>query len=173
MPSSRHKQRIFIGIDPGVRAIGYGVIKAKGSNVSMLDAGLLLSPKKHHNYRDVTKTLKKLITTWRPEAIGMETILFSKNVRTAIAVAEMIGVLKLVLETSGIPFQEFSPSAVKLAIAGSGNASKAMLSKMVAAILKLDSPPTPHHAADALAIALTLERQARFGLESTESKKRH
>jgi crossover junction endodeoxyribonuclease RuvC len=167
MPRSLHrknKRRIFIGIDPGIHSVGYGVIGERNGRVSLLDAGLLAPPERNRRYRAVARALRNLIATWRPEAIGIEKIIFSKNARTAIAVAEMIGVLKLVTEDEGIAIREISPSAVKLAVAGSGNAPKQLIGKMVAAMLKLDAPPTPHHAADALAVALTAERHARFGI---------
>lgn len=164
MPNFRRRnkrRRVFIGIDPGINAIGYGVIGATNGRVALLDAGLLAPQKRNRRYREVAEALERLIATWRPEAIGVEKILFSKNVRTAIAVAEMIGVLKFVLEKKRLTVREFSPSAVKLAVTGSGNAPKAEIGRMVAAILGLATPPTPHHAADALAVALTAERHAR------------
>ena len=164
VPRSRNRRRVFIGIDPGINSVGYGVIGERHGRLDLLDAGLLAPPKRHQQYCEVAKALRNLIAIWQPEAIGIEKILFSKNVRTAIAVAEMIGVLKLVAEDQKVSVQEISPSAVKLAVTGSGNAPKEVIGKMVAAILKLDAPPTPHHAADALAIALTAERRARFGI---------
>lgn len=163
MPRSpRNSRRVFIGIDPGIRFIGYGVIGETNGRLSLLDAGLLASPVRSRQYREVATALRKLIARWQPEAIGIEKIIFAKNVRTALAVAEMIGVLKFIAEDHGTLVQELSPSAVKLAVAGSGNAPKALIGKMVAAMLDLDGPPAPHHAADALAVALTIQRQARL-----------
>lgn len=156
-------RKVFLGLDPGIRSIGYGLIESRGGSLSLLDAGLLVPADRTSRYRDVAVALEKMLERWRPAAIGIETIIFARNTKTAIGVAEMIGILKLVAEGAGIPCMEFSPPEVKHAITGSGAAPKPALAKMVTAILGEKEIPTPHHAADALAIALTVERYASFG----------
>ncbi len=165
MQNSRNRKLIFLGIDPGISSIGYGVIKSTGGHLRMLDAGILeINSKnnKNQHYRKIARALSKLIKKWKPSTIGIETILFYKNARTAMTVAETIGVLKFVAEEMGIEIREFSPSQIKLSVTGCGKAPKSQILKMVAAILGLNSPPNSHHAADALAIALTAERYERF-----------
>lgn len=151
-------RNVFLGLDPGIHSIGYGVIETRGSRVRLLAAGLLVPKKRSSRYREAARELRRLIIKWRPDAAGIEKILFSRNARTAIAVAEMIGALKLAAEESGIFVSEYSPSEIKRTVTGKGTSPKQVVGKMVGAILGLSSAPTPHHAADALAVALTLER---------------
>lgn len=153
--------KIFIGIDPGSNSVGYGVIATHQGQVRLLDAGLLAPPKRDRHYRAIAEAMKLLVREWKPAAIGIEKLIFAKNTRTAFAVAEMIGVLKLVIEANDIPWREFSPTAVKMAVSGSGIAPKHIVERMVRAILGLSKEITPHHAADAIAVALTLERYER------------
>jgi crossover junction endodeoxyribonuclease RuvC len=163
MPASRNRnrRRIFIGIDPGSRAIGYGVIEEARGRLRFLEAGLLAPTKRDQHYRLVAAGMRKLILRWKPTAVGIEKLLFSRNARTAMGVAEMSGVLKFVMEEKGIAWREFSPPAVKMAVSGSGNAPKRLVGRMASAILGLPKPLEPHHAADAVAVALTLERHIR------------
>lgn len=150
--------KIFIGIDPGSNSVGYGVIATHQGQIRLLDAGLLASPKRDCHYHAIAEAMKLLLLRWKPSAIGIEKLIFSKNTRTAFAVAEMIGVLKLVMEASNIPWREFTPTAVKMAVSGSGIAPKHIVERMVRAILGLSKEVKSHHAADAIAVALTLER---------------
>ena len=154
--------KIFIGIDPGSSSVGYGVIASHQGRVELLDAGLLAPPKRDRHYAAIAAAMRRLVLRWKPAAVGIEKLIFAKNARTAFAVSEMTGVLKFVLEDTGVAWREFSPPAIKMAVSGSGIAPKQLVGRMVGAILGLATPPEPHHAADALAVALTLERHERF-----------
>jgi crossover junction endodeoxyribonuclease RuvC len=166
MPTFRNKQqvrpRILIGIDPGSNSVGYGVISKQQGKMRLLDAGLLAPPKRKHHYRAIASAMRKLILKWKPDAVGIEKLIFAKNVRTAMNVAEMTGVLKFVMEETGTVWREFSPPAVKMAVTGSGTAPKYIVGQMISAILGLSKKPQLHHASDAIAVALTLERSERF-----------
>jgi crossover junction endodeoxyribonuclease RuvC len=162
--SRKNNERVFIGIDPGTRSIGYGVIGVKSGKIKLKEAGVWIIQKDSPKYyAKISKLLQNLINKWKPEAIGIEKILFSKNVKTAMAVAEVIGILKLVAENKNIKAYDITPSAAKLAVSGIGNAPKWQISHMVKQILVLDKAALPvHHATDAIAIALTTERYSKF-----------
>jgi crossover junction endodeoxyribonuclease RuvC len=100
--------------------------------------------------------LRGIIERYRPERAAMERLFFSKNVRTAMVVAEARGVIRLCLEKSGIPCREFSPQDVKLAVCGHGAADKVQVQRMVKALLGMVEVPKPDDAADALAMAIAL-----------------
>lgn len=164
MPVSREtpirQAKIFIGIDPGSAFIGYGVIAVQKGRVSLVDSGLLAPPARKNHYSAVASGMRRLVLRWKPSAVGIEKIIFAKNARTAFSVAEMIGIIKLTLEETGVAWSEFSPLAVKMAVSGSGVASKQVVARMVEAILERPLMPKSHHAVDAIAVALTIERHA-------------
>ncbi|MDP3685302.1 MAG: crossover junction endodeoxyribonuclease RuvC, partial [bacterium] len=97
--------------------------------------------------------VEDLIARFRPEQAVLETLFFSKNVRTAMAVAEARGMLLTLLADANVPILEVSPQEVKSGVTGKGNAPKEQVQRMVTVLFRLDKPPQPDDAADALAIA--------------------
>jgi crossover junction endodeoxyribonuclease RuvC len=157
---------ILLGIDPGIADMGYGVIEvAPGQPDRCLVYGSLKTVKEAGSARRLLllgQGIEQLLTKWQPEAVAIEKLFFSKNVRTAMQVAEARGVIRFTLEKQGQRVQEFSPQEVKLAVCGQGNADKTQVQSMVTRLLKLEAPPKPDDAADALALALALAHTARF-----------
>lgn len=102
------------------------------------------------------------IERYEPDAIAVERVLFSSNVRSAMATGQAAGVTLLAAAQAGRPVTPYSPNDVKLTIAGHGGADKTEVARMVAVQLGLSSPPTPADVADALAIALTHLSRARI-----------
>jgi crossover junction endodeoxyribonuclease RuvC len=98
--------------------------------------------------------LAALIERWQPDEASVETLYFSKNVKTAMQVAEARGVLRVTLAEAGVPAFEIAPNAVKLALTGSGAAPKEQVGRMVVRLLGLTAMPEPDDAADAVALAL-------------------
>lgn len=161
MPRYKRDRNItrIMGIDPGIRSIGYGVIERTGNGrLRMSENGVLVPPTAKPAYGNIAKRFKEKIKRWQPVLIGLERLRFAKNGKTAMGVAETIGVMKYVIEETGIPMREFAPTEVKLAVIGSGSAQKRDVSRMVGIILGLESAPASHHASDALAVAITAER---------------
>lgn len=147
----------ILGIDPGLASVGYGLIE-QGSRdrrprhithgVIETSAGLPLALRLDAIHR----RLRELISEHEPTHAAVEEIFFSRNVKTAVAVAQARGVA--IQATVGLELAEFSPPRIKLALVGHGRADKSQVQQMVRAVLNLPEVPRPDHAADALAAAL-------------------
>jgi crossover junction endodeoxyribonuclease RuvC len=102
----------------------------------------------------INKEIVVLLETWKPTALSIEKIFFSKNVKTAIDVAQVRGTLLLECLKKGMTVDEYTPNEVKLAVTGYGGADKSQVQKMVKSLLNLEAIPKPDDTADALAIAI-------------------
>ena len=148
---------VVLGIDPGLAATGYGVLAVYGSRIRMLTAGVIRTPAGTEHGRRLlalSESLQAVVTEHRPAEAAIEELFFSKNVRTALPVAQARGVIILVLAQSGVPCSEYSPGAVKLAVAGHSRAPKEQIIRSVRLVLGLGGEPSSDHSADALAVAL-------------------
>ena len=146
-----------LGFDPGTATTGYGVIEGKGNRLTHIAHGVITTPPKQH-FADRLQTIfqeaTRILTEFRPDAVGIEEIYFKQNVTTGISVAQARGVLALAAAQHGRPIGEFAPRQVKLAVTGYGNADKNQVQSMIKTLLNLDSIPRPDDAADALGIAI-------------------
>jgi crossover junction endodeoxyribonuclease RuvC len=150
-----------LGLDPGYGRLGFGVVEQKGSSLQAVDYGVIETPAKmpfEERLLMVFEGVEALARKHRCEEAALETLFFSKNVKTAMSVAEARGVIRLALARLKIPVLELQPGSVKLALTGSGSADKAQVTRMVTRLLGLPSPPKPDDAADALALALSALR---------------
>ncbi len=147
---------IILGIDPGTTRVGFGVIETKGGVFTHIKSGILPLPPAvgSERLRNIARELGKLIDETRPEKIGVEKLFFSKNKKTALAVAEARGVIMHTILERGVPVCELTPNEVKVAVTSNGNASKDAVAKMVAAILRTSVSHLLDDATDALAIAI-------------------
>ncbi len=150
---------IFLGLDPGIARLGYGVIEvSRGTSARMIAYGCIETPKelgKEHRFVMISDQLTAIIEKYKPVAVGVERLYFSKNVKTALMVGEARGVVLLVIAKAQIQLIEVDPGEVKLALTGYGRADKAQMQQMIKLLLKLTVIPKPDDAADALAIAYT------------------
>jgi len=149
---------IVLGIDPGTRIIGYGILESEKSKSELITYGVIsTNPQKTQaeNLVELEKKLSRLITTHHPALAVVEKIFFSKNVKTAMAVSEARGIILLTLANHDVPIQELTPNEVKERVTGDGAADKRQIQKMVRIILDLEEAPKPDDAADALALALS------------------
>lgn len=150
--------RIILGLDPGFADLGFGVIESGGGKDRCLIYGSLQTPAGKplgKRLQELYGQLGEIIEKHRPQEAALERLYFSVNAKTAMDVAEARGAIRLCLEHHGIPYREFGPGEVKVAVTGGGQAGKAEVQKMVAWLLGLKETPQPDDAADALAIALT------------------
>ena len=148
---------IIIGIDPGLARVGYGIIEVKGDEKILLDCGIIETKKEHkeeNRLLEISIDLKELISKWKPDYAAVEKFFFYKS-STTISVVQARGVIMMTLGSFDIPISEYAPAQIKLAITGSGKATKKDVLDSVMYSLKLDYPPKPDDSADALAIALT------------------
>lgn len=147
---------VILGIDPGTRRIGYGVVMCDRNQFTMLDAGILPIASNDHfgAIQEARTTLGAMITKFKPAVVSIERIYFSKNRKTGIRVAEMRGVLLASALEHGIPVEEYGPNEVKSSLTGYGFADKKSVLKMVKLILRKPDLAVIDDASDALAIAI-------------------
>jgi crossover junction endodeoxyribonuclease RuvC len=167
-----------IGIDPGSRVCGYGVLESRNGDISHLASGSITPGHGlplYQRLKIIYESLLKVIGEHSPEAMSIEDIFFAKNAKSAIKLGEARGVALLAASNSGIAIFEYPPKKVKLALTGSGRASKGDVRRMLSIILGVSEFET-EDASDALAIALchiNLSRiESRLGKEFTEPRKR-
>lgn len=145
----------IIGIDPGFAIVGFSVLELNGSDISIIDYGSIQTHQGdvfEERLAQVRSDLVKVINTYQPQEFSIEKLFFSKNVTTAMKVAEARGVLIEVAHSSGLRIQEYSPQEVKIALTSSGSASKGEVQDMVARVFELSERPKPDDVADALAV---------------------
>lgn len=148
---------IILGIDPGFATTGFGVIETAGYDFRMLDCGAIITSPADTLSQRITQTVEDLLSLlkqFQPQEVAIEEIFFSKNVTTALKVAESRGAIIYELARQGIQVREYKPNQVKINICGYGSAPKIQVQKMVQILLNLKDLPKPDDAADALAIAI-------------------
>ena len=148
---------VVLGIDPGTANTGYGVVLSRGGRLAALDGGVISTGPAEPLERRLARIyarLSDLIAEHRPEAVAVEELYFGQNVRTATSVGHARGVVLLAAGMAGLPCFSYTPQQVKNAVCGSGRADKGQVQRMVGALLELEAPPEPDHAADALAVAI-------------------
>jgi crossover junction endodeoxyribonuclease RuvC len=155
---------VVMGIDPGFANTGFGVVRAAGSRLEVIDGGVIeadASLVPEQRLARIHAGISKLIGWHEPQAVALEELFFGKNVRSAIGVGQARGVVMLAAAERGTKCFDYTPQAVKLAVCGSGAADKRQVQRMVAALLRLPEPPHSDHAADALAVAICHAGHAR------------
>ena len=147
-----------LGVDPAVAgATGYGVVEFIGSAPRLLRFGALKLPARASfaaRLREIHELIAQLVAEFAPDAVAVESVFTALNIRTALKLAEVRGVVLLAAAQASIPAHSYSPREVKSSIAGYGAASKQQMQQMVTSALGLTEYPEPADAADALAVAL-------------------
>lgn len=146
-----------LGIDPGLTRCGYGAVSREAGALVAVACGVVETDPRADlpdRLAALEAEVAALFAELRPAAVAVERLLFQQNLRTAVAVGQASGVVLAGAARGGIPVAHYSPNEVKLAVTGSGAASKAQVQAMVTRLLGLATPPTPIDAADALALAL-------------------
>lgn len=148
---------IIMGVDPGTRVTGYGIVRQQGSRHEVLDYGCIRPPLQLNlsdRYLVIFLGIEELLELHRPEALVVETQFVQKNVQSAMKLGMARGVIIVAARKKGIPVFEYSPAKAKAAVVGNGKASKFQVQNMVQHLLGLPHPPSPQDAADALSLAL-------------------
>jgi crossover junction endodeoxyribonuclease RuvC len=149
--------QVVMGIDPGAANLGFGIVRVEGNRMVALDGGVVETSSGMPMERRLERihgSLAELISWHKPEAMAVEEVYFGKNVQTAMAVGRASGVAMLAAAQGDVPCFAYTPQAIKMAVCGSGAAGKKQVQRMVGTLLGLPEPPTPDHAADALAVAI-------------------
>jgi crossover junction endodeoxyribonuclease RuvC len=146
-----------LGVDPGLSQCGVGVVDGPAHRPAAVRAGVIATGQGEATaarLHAIHAELTALIAEVRPDAIAVERVFFNVNVRTAMGVGQAAGVALLAAAQAGVPVVEYTPTQVKAAVAGGGDAHKEQVGFMVRALLRLAEVPRPPDAADALALAL-------------------
>lgn len=159
-----------LGIDPGLATTGLGLVETDGrGDTAALDwltiatqSGLPMSER----LEEIRTNLDEYLEEAQPELCVVEKLFFQTNVKTAMDVAQVRGVILLTIQEHGIPLLEPNPLTLKSCITGDGHADKRQMLAMICRILNLSEPPTPDDAADALALAVFGAMQR--GLRTTD-----
>lgn len=157
-------EKIIIGIDPGTRVTGYGVIALKGSSCVAIDYGCICPPPKaklSDRYLIIFNALELLLKRYQPDALAVESQFFGVNAQSSLKLGQARGVAMVVAKRLGIAIYEYTPTSVKKAV-GKGNASKHQVQELVKLLLGLPVIPEPFDAADALAVALCHSNAVRY-----------
>ena len=160
----RGTSKIILGIDPGTARCGYGLVVSAGPTLIAKTYGVIETPagaERAERLAQLQRAVIQLLKRHRPQVVAVEELYFSKNVKTAMAVAEARGVVLAAAATAGIPVAAISPGAIKQTLTNSGRATKQQVGRMVTLVLNLPKPPRPDDAADALACAITCSRLVR------------
>jgi crossover junction endodeoxyribonuclease RuvC len=148
--------RVF-GIDPGSERTGYGCVETDGSRHRIVMCGAISSPALA-SFPDKLQRIHHQLTLFlrecRPDSVAIENLFFSVNVRSALKLGHARGVAMLAAVEAGVPVFEYTPAEIKRAVVGYGRADKPQVQQMVKLLLGLAAVPSPHDAADALAIAI-------------------
>lgn len=149
----------ILGLDPGSRVCGYGVIDtARGPTGTMryVECGVLTAPEAQPMERrlgEIARGLREVIAELAPEVVAVEDVFSHQNPRSALALAQARGMVLAVVGLAGLAVTSYPPASVKKAVSGSGRADKDQIARMVQALIGLQSLPRAD-ATDALAVAI-------------------
>ncbi len=159
---------MILGIDPGLANTGWAMLDRRSSTVDcrensecefkLVECGCLrtkISDTSANRLNKIYVEIERLIKKYKVEAMAIETLFFAKNAKSAIKVAEAIGVIKICGERNKVEVVGFTPLQVKMALVGYGKPEKEQVEIMVRNFLNLKENISPSHASDAVAVALT------------------
>ncbi len=169
-----------LGVDPAAAGpTGYGIVDSNGRKCQVLHYGALRVPLARQKessgaaLQDIHELMCRLIREFAPTALAIESVFTALNMRTALRLAEVRGVVLLAASQHELPVHSYSPRQVKACVAGYGHADKRQVQLMVRALLSMTETPEPADAADALAVALchlqAEQTRLRYGLPDAKS----
>jgi crossover junction endodeoxyribonuclease RuvC len=145
----------ILGIDPGSRRTGFGVVEVRGDRAVLIDSGVVRATEKDFPDRlgTIFSGLRQVIENHAPDEVAVETVFVSHNVNSALKLGQARGAAICAAIAAGLPVSEYAPRAIKQAMVGKGSADKIQVQHMVRILLG-HSEELPEDAADALAVAL-------------------
>jgi crossover junction endodeoxyribonuclease RuvC len=166
---------VILGIDPGVVSTGYGLLTTAAGQPEVLDYGTIVMESKldlPSRLQGIYQGLAEICGRYHPEAMSIEDLFYNKNVRTAMTVGHVRGVIILVGVQQGLTVHTYTPLQIKQAVTGYGRAEKEQLQRMLKLIFKLPAAPEPDHAADALGAAFCHLNYSRLAYRQEPRKER-
>ena len=154
-----------LGIDPGIRTTGFGIIDSKRNKLSLIACGTInpkvtdnLSLRLNHLFEEVDSIINK----FSPDVFSIEDMFYSKNVKTAMILGQARGAMIIAAVQADINIYEFAPRKVKMSVCGNGGASKEQVQYMVMKILNLKEIPGTMDVSDAIAVGICCLNQVRI-----------
>jgi crossover junction endodeoxyribonuclease RuvC len=146
-----------LGIDPGSRRTGYGCVESDGRRHHLVRCGAVTTSEAGgfpDRLASIYRELTAIIRDCAPQCVAIENLFHATNVRSALLLGHARGVAMLAAVEAGLPVVEYTPAEIKRAVVGYGRAEKFQVQQMMKLLLRLDRVPSPHDAADALAVAI-------------------
>jgi crossover junction endodeoxyribonuclease RuvC len=161
-----------LGIDCGSRVTGYGVIDTDGADCVYVSCGAIRTKSSDplaERLKCIHEGIAQIIRQLQPETAAFENVFYATNVQSALKLGHVRGVSMFAAAEANLAVFEYSPLEVKSAVTGYGRAEKPQVQQMVRALLKLNAPPEPYDASDALAVAICHIHTYRFKSLATHS----
>lgn len=157
---------IVLGVDPGTAATGYGVVAGEPfGSLALIECGVIRTTARDPlpvRLREIYEDVCHLIERHHPDALSIEDVFYSRNVRTTVVLGHARGVVLLAAEQAHIEIHEYPPAVIKKAVVGTGAATKEQVQFMVSRLLRLKAVPQPSDAADGVAAGLAHIMSARL-----------
>jgi crossover junction endodeoxyribonuclease RuvC len=153
----------ILGLDPGSRVCGYGVVDVRAGELAYVECGVLTAPEDRtmeDRLGEIARGLREVIAELSPQIVAVEDVFSHHNLRSALALAQARGMVLAVVGLCGLAVASYAPALVKKSVSGSGRADKSQIARMVQALIGLRSLPRAD-ATDALAVAITHGRRLR------------
>ncbi len=170
---------VILGVDPGLLNTGYAVVRAIKNSYEIAQFGLiktLSSQAFDKRLKTIYDQLCHIIGQYQLDALALEEIFYSRNVKVALKMSHARGVTLLAAANYQVPTAEYSPREIKQAVTGNGNASKHQVQQMIGQLLNLSSTPSIYDVTDAMAVAYChsqrLKTEARIGTSKPINRKR-
>jgi len=159
-----------LGIDPGSKTTGYGVLEEKENNFQVLTCGIIKARANQplpQKLNEIRLGISFILDRYSPEEVAIENPFYARNIKTALTLGQVQGAILVAVASHGCPLYEYSPREIKKAVTGYGQAEKAQVMAMVKALFHLQEIELAPDASDALAVALChlSHRQTRLNLE--------
>jgi crossover junction endodeoxyribonuclease RuvC len=157
---------LALGIDPGTANTGYGVVRSdRAGLVTLVECGVIRTRPRNplaSRLGEIYDGVTHLIARHRPDALSVEDVFYSRNVRTTVVLGHARGVILLAGHQASLDIHEFPPAEIKKAVVGSGAATKEQVQYMLTRLLRLKAVPQPSDAADGVAAALAYIMSSRL-----------
>jgi len=154
---AQHTPLKILGVDPGTKVMGYGIIEVQKQQVHLVCAGVVqLDHLKEHSSKleEITNSLSKVIKRHQPTEMSIEAPFYAKNAQIMLKLGRAQGAAMVAATQAKVKVIEYSPKKVKQSITGNGNASKEQVAAMLQQLLKMQYEPTFLDATDAISLAL-------------------
>ncbi|MBK0379759.1 crossover junction endodeoxyribonuclease RuvC [Mucilaginibacter segetis] len=157
MEQPKAKERVILGIDPGTKVMGYGLVLEKGQKIELISLGVVKMEKIDDHMLKLQRIFEKtvaLIDNYKPDCLAIEAPFYGKNIQVMLKLGRAQGVAMAAALSRNIEITEYSPRKIKQSITGNGNATKEQVAAMLQTLLKFQETPDFLDATDGLAVAV-------------------